>query len=153
MTDTTDTCPATNRDGEPCGLSAGWGTDNDGGPCKFHGGAGGSGDDHEGNDWAAKHGAYSDSFVRDFLREDEIARVEDLREILDTPEGAREDAKLTAAILKEQWRRTGDERFARRYESICDTFGIAPPDEMDVNVDGDVDVNQSVEIDFSDVDT
>ena len=33
-----------------------------------------------------------------------------------------------AAIAKEQFRRTGDDRFLRRYESICKTFNIAPED-------------------------
>jgi hypothetical protein len=36
----TETCGAENRNGEPCSLSAGWGTDHNGeGRCKFHGGA------------------------------------------------------------------------------------------------------------------
>ena len=38
MTDT-ETCPGTNRDGEPCGLAAGWGHDFESDLCKFHGGA------------------------------------------------------------------------------------------------------------------
>lgn len=136
MNDDTTGCPGTNRQGEPCGHPEGWGTENDTGPCKHHGGAGGAGENHEGNDWAAKHGAYSESFVTDFLTDAEQKRVDDLREVMGTPEGAQEDARLTAAILKEQWRRTGDERFVRRYESICDTFGIAPPDELEVSGDG-----------------
>lgn len=44
-----DDCPGTNNRGEPCGLDAGWGTDNDSGPCKFHGGLGGSGGAREGS--------------------------------------------------------------------------------------------------------
>lgn len=58
----TDTCPATNRNGEPCGLVAGWGTDTDSGPCKFHGGAGGAGGDKgapEGNQNARRHGLHA----------------------------------------------------------------------------------------------
>jgi hypothetical protein len=42
MTETdanTETCPGTNRDGESCGLAAGWGHDFDSDLCKFHGGA------------------------------------------------------------------------------------------------------------------
>lgn len=154
MTDATDTCPATNRDGEPCGLSAGWGTDTDSGPCKFHGGAGGTspdGSSHEGNDWAAKHGAYSESFVEDFLTDAEKAMVEQAQDVFDTPEGAKENAKLMAAITQMQFRRTGDERFLRRYESICDTFGIAPADEVDVS--GELDLGGELVIDFEETDT
>jgi hypothetical protein len=33
------TCPATNREGEPCGLAAGWGHEYDSDLCKYHGGA------------------------------------------------------------------------------------------------------------------
>jgi hypothetical protein len=33
-----DICGATNRNGEPCGLSPGWGTESTSGRCKFHGG-------------------------------------------------------------------------------------------------------------------
>ena len=36
------TCGARNRQGEPCGKSAGWGTDHKGeGRCRLHGGSGG----------------------------------------------------------------------------------------------------------------
>lgn len=62
MTDS-EQCPATNRNGEPCGLTAGWGTDTDSGPCKFHGGAGGGvgdpGGAPEANQNAQRHGLYS----------------------------------------------------------------------------------------------
>lgn len=119
-----------------CKRTAGWGTDSNDGRCSSHGAAGGSSDEHEGNDWAATHGAYSESFVEGFLTEKEIKRVEQAQEILETPEGAQADARLMAAIAKEQFRRSGDERFLRRYESICDTFGIAPEDELTVNHEG-----------------
>lgn len=146
MTDTTDTCPATNRNGESCGLSAGWGTDNDTGPCKFHGGATEGGGAPEGNSNAAKHGAWSDSFVTDFLRDDEIERVRKAEDLLGEPETAQDVARTAAAIALEQFRRTGDDRFLRRYESICDTFGIAPADELEVS--GEMDVNSSVTAEF-----
>ena len=59
-----DNCPGTNNEGEPCGLDAGWGTDNDTGPCKFHGGAGGDvgdpGGAPEGNGNATRHEMYAD---------------------------------------------------------------------------------------------
>lgn len=54
------TCPATNRDGEPCGQPAGWGTSNDSGPCKFHGGAAEEQGAPEGNGNAQKHSLHAD---------------------------------------------------------------------------------------------
>lgn len=135
----------TNRDGGPCGRPAGWGTPNDSGRCKHCLGTSPDGSSHEGNDWAATHGAYAESFVKDFLTEKEQQRVEQAREVLETPEGAQADARLMAAILKEQFRRTGDERFMRRYESICDTFGIAPDESIDVS--GEVEVTTDMDSD------
>lgn len=119
-----------------CKRTAGWGTDNDGGRCDSHGGSGGSSEEHEGNDWAATHGAYSDSFVQDFLTDEEIERVRQAEDLLEEPESAQALARTVAAITLEQFRRTGDERFLRRYEAICDTFGIAPTDELNVNHGG-----------------
>jgi hypothetical protein len=63
MTD--DTCGASNRNGDPCGLPAGWGTDHPGeGRCKHHGGAGGDvgdpGGAPEGNGNAQKHALHAD---------------------------------------------------------------------------------------------
>lgn len=146
MSDNTKSCPATNRNGDPCGHPAGWGTENDSGPCKFHGGAGGGDGPPEGNTNAAKHGAWSDSFVTDFLRDDEIERVRKAEDLLGEPETAQDVARTAAAIALEQFRRTGDDRFLRRYESICDTFGIAPADELEVS--GEMDVNNSVTAEF-----
>lgn len=143
----------TNSEGEPCGRAAGWGTDFDSGKCRNHRGTSPDGESHEGNDWAAKHGAWSESFMSDFLTDAEQARVEDAMEVLDSPEGAQAQAKVAAVIALEQFRRTGDDRFLRRYESICDTFNIAPDEEMNVNLGGEVDVTETVEIDFGDVDT
>lgn len=117
-----------NSSGEPCGRAAGWGTPNDTGRCRRHLGTSPDGSSHEGNDWAATHGAYSESFVEDFLTLQEKAMVEQAQEVLETPEGAQANARLMAAIAQIQARRSGDERFLRRYESICDTFSIAPED-------------------------
>lgn len=119
-----------------CQRTSGWGTERDSGRCSSHGGSGGSSDEHEGNDWAATHGAYSDSFVQDFLTEEEIERVRQAEELLEEPESAQALARTVAGITLEQFRRTGDERFLRRYEAICDTFGIAPDDELTVNHEG-----------------
>jgi hypothetical protein len=79
-----DTCPGTNNEGEPCGLGAGWGTENDSGPCKFHGGAGGDigdpGGAPEDNTNAVTHGAYADhnSYYQDILDDAMRAFVDDV---------------------------------------------------------------------------
>lgn len=74
-----DGCPATNRNGEPCGHPAGWGTDNDEGPCKFHGGATEGAGAPEGNGNAQKHGLHADR-GKFYARLDEAkqARVDEL---------------------------------------------------------------------------
>jgi hypothetical protein len=141
----------TNRRDEPCGRTAGWGTDFDDGKCRQHRGTSPDGTSHEGNDWAATHGAYSDSFVEDFLRDEEIERVEQFEELAGSVEGAQAVARTAAGIALEQFRRTGDERFLRRYESICDTFEIAPTDELELS--GNVDLTGDVVVDFKDADT
>lgn len=123
--------------GEPCGLPAGWGTPNDSGRCKHCLGTSPDGSSHEGNDNAATHGAWSDSFVTDFLREDEIERVRQAEDLLGEPETAQDVGRTAAAIALEQFRRTGDDRFLRRYESICDTFGIAPAERKEIEHSGE----------------
>lgn len=135
----TDHCGATKRDGsgDQCELPAGWGTDDDSGRCKYHGGAVEGQGAPEGNDNATKHGAWSESFVTDFLTDQEIERVRQAEDLLGVPEDAQDLATSVAAIALEQFRRSGDERFLRRYESICDTFGIAPDDVQKHEVTGE----------------
>lgn len=148
MTD--DICGATKRDGsgDACQLPPGWGTDHVGeGRCKHHDAPGGAREGAgapEENTNAATHGAYSQSFVENFLTDEEIERVEQAQELLDTPEGAQDHARLMAAIAIEQYRRSGDERFLRRYEAICDKAGIFPADEL--SVDGNFDHAFDVDI-------
>lgn len=142
-----DECGDHGGNGGDCGLAAGWGTDFDSGKCKFHRGTSPDGSSHEGNDWGATHHAYSQSFVEDFLREDEIERVEQLQDILGEPEGAVAYGRLAVGIAMEQFRRSGDERFLRRAESIADTFGIAPEDELQVEHSGSVDHEHKHELD------
>lgn len=79
----TKNCGAENRDGEPCSLSAGWGTDHTGeGRCKFHGGASSGGAREgsgapEGNGNAITHGARSDpTNLYENLDDDEEAWVD-----------------------------------------------------------------------------
>jgi len=141
----------TNRHDEPCGRAAGWGTEFDDGKCRQHRGTSPDGSSHEGNDWAATHGAYSDSFVQDFLRDEEIERVKRFEELASSVGGAQAVARTAAGIALEQFRRTGDGRFLRRYESICDTFEIAPTDELELS--GDVDLTGDIVVDFKDADT
>lgn len=136
-----------NADGDPCGNAAGWGTPDDSGKCRHHRGTSPDGSSHEGNDWGATHHAYSQSFVEDWLREDEIERVEQLQDILEIPEGAVAYGRLAVGIAMEQFRRSGDERFLRRAESIADTFGIAPEDELQVEHSGSVDHEHRHELD------
>lgn len=55
-----NTCGRTNRDDEPCGLPAGWGTDHPGeGACKLHGGNAGA---PEGNNNAETHALNADPY-------------------------------------------------------------------------------------------
>lgn len=137
MNDDTESCPATNRNGEPCGHPAGWGTDNDSGPCKFHGGATEGAGPPEGNNNAVTVGAWAEDFVTDFLKDDEIDRVKDLSELLDEPTSAQEAAARAAAVAMEQFRRSGDPAFLRRFEQICDKAGLFPDEGVDINVDAD----------------
>lgn len=125
----------TNRAGEPCGRPAGWGTDFDDGKCKHHRGTNADGSSHEGNTFAAKTGAWAESFLTDFLREEEINRVMNASDIIGEPEGAQDLARKVAVVCLEQFRRTGDQRFLQRYESICDKANIFPDDDAaDVNI-------------------
>lgn len=112
------------------------------GKCNNHGGSTPSKDENpdvgapEGNDNAVDHGAYRENFL-EHLTDDEQQLVEDLAVGLGTKEDAQEVARFAASICLAQFRRSGfDERFARRFESICDKAGIFPADELDVNHDG-----------------
>jgi hypothetical protein len=129
-----------------CGLAAGWGTDFDTGKCKFHRGTSPDGSSHDDNDFAAKAGAWADDFFEDFLTEEEQRRVKEAVDVLGDEAGAQEVGRFVAMLATEQFRRTGDERFLRRFESICDKFGITPADEL--SVDGELDVNGDVSAEF-----
>jgi hypothetical protein len=136
---THDVCGATKRDGsgDECQLPAGWGTDYQDGPCKYHGGATrDSSGAPEGNTNAATVGAWAEDFYDGFLTDAEQRRVNEMAEILDDQATAKELGQHVATLSLEQFRRTGDERFLRRFESICDKFGIAPADEVEVTGEG-----------------
>jgi hypothetical protein len=123
------------RDDYPfCLLSAGHGTKNPkrtgepGVPCSNHGGDSPKGEDN-GN---FTHGAFS-KYWTSHLTDEEQEAFDDAREMLDSPENAQEVARSAASSCLIQFRRSGDERFLRRFESICDKFGIAPADELEVS--------------------
>ena len=135
---TTPTDHGRERDDVPyCLLTAGHGTENPkrtgepGVACTHHGGDSPAGEDN-GN---FRHGAFSEYFT-DHLTETEEEAFQDAREMLKEPESAQEVARSAATICLVQFRRTGDERFLRRFESICDKFAIAPEDELTVHHEG-----------------
>lgn len=84
MTD--DICGATNRDGEPCALPAGWGTDHAGeGRCKHHGGAATAptGGAPEGNGNAQTHSLHADrGLFYERLSDEKQAAIDELEAAL-----------------------------------------------------------------------
>lgn len=116
-----------------CLLAAGWGVDDTSeGTCKHHLGAV---DNRGENNPAFKHGAFARHFTS-HLTDVEQDAFDEAREMLDSPESAQEIAKSAASICLVKFRRTGDERFLRRFESLCDKFGLAPHDELTVHHEG-----------------
>jgi hypothetical protein len=122
-----------------CKRTSGWGTDSESGRCSSHGGA--SSGAPEGNTNAVDVGAWAEDFYEGFLTEAEKDRVHKSAEALGDESSAQKIAQHAASVCLEQFRRTGDERFLRRYESIMDTFNLAPDDESDDSVDVNIDVN------------
>lgn len=131
---------------EPCRLVEGWGYENtSSGFCRKHGDRGGTegnqnavgndGGAPEQNDNAVTHGAYRKHFTS-HITDGEQDAFGDAREQLETPEGAQDVARVAATNCLLQFQRSGDERFLRRFEGLCDKFGIAPADELDVNHSG-----------------
>lgn len=121
-----DTCPATNRKGKPCGLSAGWGTDNDSGPCKYHGGA--STGAPEGNDNATTHGAFKEHFRSD-LTDDEKAAIDSLVSHLRDIEDERALAAEVAAEALIKYKRSADSRFLREARQWFAEFNLIPNED------------------------
>lgn len=121
----TDTCGATNRNGDPCGLSAGWGTDSDSGRCKFHGGAADNRGKNNGN---YKHGAFSDH-LRSDLTDAELEAIDDMVDAYDDPEEARALIAEQAAEAWLKYKRSADSRFLREYRQLAETFNLAPNED------------------------
>lgn len=142
----TDTCGAQNRNDEPCGLSAGWGTDHNGeGRCKFHGGNNPKGEDHPNY----KHGGYSKYLSADSFTDDERTRAEAIYDDLQDPNTAQDVGRSMAMDLYVRWDRTKDTRYAREFRQFCETFGFSPEEiqRMAVEHSGQVDGEQRVELD------
>lgn len=122
-----------------CRAWPGKGTDHVGeGRCSKHGGNN-SGENGQGgkkdNDNAATHRAYQKLAIRT-LTEGEEKAFEEVAEKLEEPESAQEIARNAASYCLIMGHRSGDERWFRRYEGICDKFGIAPEDELTVHHEG-----------------
>jgi hypothetical protein len=136
-------CPGTNREGEPCGHPAGWGTDRDTGPCKFHGGAADNRGKNNGN---YEHGAYSEYLTSD-LSEQEQTALEGIVGAFDDPDGAQELIKHQAAEAYLKYKRAGDERFLREYRQLVDTFNLAPnADKIEADVDSNGGLDEATEV-------
>lgn len=130
----TENCGRENRNGDPCGLSAGWGTDNDDGPCKFHGGA--SSGAPEGNDNARKHGAFSEHWRSDLTD----AEIESLDALVDYLESIDDERTLAAEVAAEallKYKRSADSRFLREARQWFADFNLLPnEDEIEVGGGG-----------------
>lgn len=117
---------------EYCLLAAGWGTDSQFGACRKHPYKGSQiGKANPNYD----HGAFSEHFRSD-LTEGEKEALEDGVDRLSDPEGARELAIEMAAEAAIKYKRSGDTRFHREFRQLCETFNIAPGDELSIDVSG-----------------
>ena len=138
----TEKCIATCTDGSECNAYPVSGEDK----CRMHLGKSPDGSSHEGNDNAAgnnggapegntnnvKHDAFREQF-NSHLTAGEQKAFDDACEQLETPEGAQDIARIAAANCLLQFKRTGDERFLRRFEGLCEKFNIAPAEETTHN--------------------
>jgi len=135
-----DRCPATNRNGEPCGHPAGWGTDSDEGPCKHHGGAGGDvgdpGGAPEGNSNAVETAAFAN--LEKFRMEETLDA-----ETVDRIESADIESERGALIqdaIRELWAKhlaTDDEDFAREARKWLELLDDDNDESTGLSVDGD----------------
>jgi len=109
----------------------------DNGRCYHHGGQRENGGAPGDNDNAADHEAFRE-FFEEALTDGESQALRQAERLLDEPGSAQEVARTAAGIALVQFRRSGDERFLRRFESICDTFAIAPEEAQQIEVGGTV---------------
>lgn len=80
-----------------------------------------------GNDNRVDHGAFAANF-RDSMTEGEVEAFNELSESLQDPGSAQQVGITLASEYLIKYQRTGDVRFGRRFESVCETFGVAPED-------------------------
>lgn len=144
MNDDTNSCPGTNRNGEPCGHPSGWGTDHSEGPCKFHGGAADNRGSKNGN---YSHGAYSE--FEDFMFDSLTNREREAVESLDLDEHAGQFAKDVVKEAFSKYLRTGDDRFLREARQWASEFGVieAAPDKLEVDTDLSVTSEEKEQLD------
>jgi hypothetical protein len=121
----TDTCGATNRNDEPCGLPAGWGTDHVGeGRCRLHGGATPRGEDSP----HFKHGLFSD-----YLSEEDRNTIDALEEF-DDADKLDELINWRLARLRRAVRSLNDQADERSFwdafEEIVNAAGPVEDDEI-----------------------
>lgn len=133
-------CGATNRNGEPCGLPAGWGTPGSGGTrCKFHGGAstGPTDTTHlEDNDFAEgnpgggapelntnaqTHGAFAD-WKKAYERFDGETRAYVKRQIANMRERAKENAPEVSEERRERLLKENATLSVLWQRAVGDTF-------------------------------
>lgn len=114
-----------NREGEPCGRPAGWGTDFDSGKCRNHRGTSPDGSSHEGNENAVKHGAFKEHFRSD-LQPEEVEAIDDLVDHLTDITDERTIAAECAAEALMKYKRSLDSRFLREARQWFSEFNLIP---------------------------
>lgn len=135
MTDECGDHGGTNRNDEPCGNEAGWGTDFDTGKCRFHRGTSPDGSSHENNDFAKTHGAFSEHFRSDLTDAEERA----LEAVISHLEGIDDERSLAAEIAAEallKYKRSADSRFLREARQWFGDFNLLP-NEDELNIGGE----------------
>lgn len=102
--------------------------------------------DQEGNDNAVTHGAFREHFTS-MLNDGEQRAFQDAYEQLGDPGSAQDVARAAASVCLLQFQRSGDERFLRRFEGLCDKFNIAPADVQEIEHSGRVDGERELALD------
>lgn len=102
----------------------------------------------EGNDNAVTHGAFREFFAKSLTNE-EAQAVRQAEQLLEDTNDAQQVGRTAASLCLIQYNRTGDERFMRRFESICDTFEIAPEDVQKHEHSGELEHSGGFEVNIS----
>jgi hypothetical protein len=117
----------------------------DNGRCFHHGGQEENGGAPDGNENAVTHGAYRDHAISS-LTEAETRAFNEVAQKLEDPEDAQEIAREAAAYCLMMAHRASDDRWVRRWEGICDKFGIAPEEVQEHNVSGELDMSGELDV-------